>query len=75
MCVLRFNFVVMALLTLAGCQQAANVVGGAIGPRKAIAELQYAGDRPDAPPLERGNARFPLTDSKRKPLPYPMQRP
>jgi hypothetical protein len=53
----------MALLILAGCEQAANVVGGAIGSRKAIAELPYAGDRPDAPPLgERGNAQF--TDAK-----------
>ena len=53
----------MALLILAGCEQAANVVGGAVGLRKAIAELPYAGDRPDAPPLEeRGNAQF--TDAK-----------
>lgn len=110
----------MALLMLAACEQAERAVGSAVGPRKAIAELQYAGDRPDVPPLEeRGNAqftsaayddtgtllitqswfgsarlqvwnaadgtvavcdtatdtiRFPLKDSKRKPLPYPMQR-
>ena len=53
----------MALLILAGCEQAANVIGGAVPLNKAIAELPYAGDRPDAPPLEqRGNAQF--TDAK-----------
>jgi WD40 repeat protein len=53
----------MALLIVAGCEQAGRTIGGAIGPRKAIAELPYAGDRPDAPPLEeRGNAQF--TDAR-----------
>lgn len=47
----------MALLILAGCEQAANVVGGAL-------------------PIEEGDQiRFPLKDSKRRPLPYPMQQP
>src|SRR5687768_3402703 len=62
-----------ALLILAGCDQAGApttrtvrrgvetepAIGSAVGPRKAIAELKYAGDRPDVPPLEeRGNAQF-----------------
>ena len=48
-----------ALLILAACNQAERAIGSAVGPRKAIAELKYAGDRPDAPPLEeRGNAQF-----------------
>lgn len=55
--------VVMALLILAGCERAERAIGSAIGPKKAIAELPYAGDRPDAPPLEeRGNAQF--TDAR-----------
>ena len=49
----------MALLILAACDQAERAIGSAVGPRKAIAELKYAGDRPDVPPLEeRGNAQF-----------------
>lgn len=49
----------MALLILAGCEQAERAIGGALSSRKAIAELKYSGDRPDAPPLEeRGNAVF-----------------
>jgi hypothetical protein len=49
----------MALLILAGCEQAERAIGGALPSRKAIAELPYQGDRPDAPPLaERGNAVF-----------------
>src|SRR5688572_26616655 len=56
-------FFVMALLILAGCEQAGRAIGGAMSPKKAIAELPYAGDRPDAPPLEaRGNAQF--TDAR-----------
>ena len=48
-----------ALLMLAACDQAERAIGSAVGPRKAIAELKYAGDRPDVPPLEeRGNAQF-----------------
>ena len=49
--------ILMALPILAGCEQAANVVGGAIASRKAIAELPYAGDGPDAPPLEERGSR------------------
>ena len=50
---------VTALLILAACDQAERAIGSAVGPRKAIAELKYAGDRPDVPPLEeRGNAQF-----------------
>ena len=41
----------MALLILAGCEQAERAIGGALPSRKAIAELPYQGDRPDAPPL------------------------
>ena len=49
----------MALLILAACDQAERAIGSAVGPRKAIAELKYAGDRPDVPPLEeRGNSVF-----------------
>ena len=49
----------MALLILAGCEQAGRAIDGAIPLKKAIAELPYSGDRPDAPPLEqRGNAVF-----------------
>lgn len=47
------------MLTTVACEQAGKVAGGLVGPRKAIAELPYAGDRHDAPPLEeRGNAQF-----------------
>jgi hypothetical protein len=76
-----------ALLILAACDQAQRAVGSAVGPRKAIAELKYAGDRPDGKSVAISNRRgvavwdtatdairFPLKDSKRKPLPYPMQR-
>ncbi len=64
-----------ALLILAACDQAERAIGSAVGPRKAIAELKYAGDRPDVPPLEeRGNAQFttrptttPARSSSRKP--------
>jgi hypothetical protein len=48
-----------ALLILAGCDQAARVIDSAVLVKKAIPELKYSGDRPDAPPLEeRGNAVF-----------------
>ena len=51
--------VLIALLTLAACEQAGRVAGNAIAPRQAIPELPYSGDRPDAPPLEeRGNSVF-----------------
>jgi len=50
---------IVALLTVTGCEQAQQALGSAMPSRKAIAELQYSGDRPDAPPLEeRGNAVF-----------------
>src|SRR5687767_14754038 len=49
----------MALLILAGCDQAARVIDSAVLAKKALPELKYSGDRPDAPPLEqRGNAVF-----------------
>ena len=55
--VFRFRVVPVAvlILTAAGCRMVENAI-----PRSpAIAELAYAGDRPDAPPLEeRGNATF-----------------
>ena len=54
----------MALLILAGCELAGRI-GGAVGVRKAIDALPYTGDQ----------ITFPLTDSKRKPLPYPRQPP
>jgi hypothetical protein len=47
--------ILLALAWLSACQQ----IERAIPVRKAIPELAYAGDRPDAPPLEeRGNAVF-----------------
>jgi hypothetical protein len=50
-------FVVGLLAT--SCEQAGRVAGTVLPSRKAIAELPYEGDRPDAPPLEeRGNAQF-----------------
>ena len=53
----------MALLIFTGCEQAERVVSSALPSRKAIAELPYNGDRPDAPPLtDRGNAQF--TDAR-----------
>ena len=55
----RLSASLTALLILAACDQAERAIGSAVGPRKAIAELKYAGDRPDVPPLEeRGNAQF-----------------
>lgn len=48
-----------AVVTLCGLPAGCNVVNSMMGPKKAIADAPYAGDRPDAPPLEqRGNATF-----------------
>jgi hypothetical protein len=52
-------FVGLAVLALAACDAVERAAGTALGPRKAIAELPYDGDRPGAPPLEeRGNSVF-----------------
>lgn len=52
-------FKAAAVITMGVVFAACNLLETAIGPRKAIAELPFAGDRADAPPLEeRGNAAF-----------------
>ena len=55
----RVLALVAAVLAACSCQNIEQAAGVSLGPRKAIAELKYAGDRPDAPPLEeRGNSVF-----------------
>jgi WD40 repeat protein len=56
---LKTALTIVALLMLAGCEQAQQALSSAIPVRKGFEELKYHGDRPDAPPLgERGNSVF-----------------
>lgn len=48
-----------AIVSLGGLAAGCNAVNSLVPAKKAIADAPYAGDRPDAPPLEqRGNAAF-----------------